>query len=82
LAESDSDDLISFREKAKSLSAESLYRDLAELLNDIQFLSAQVEADAGDYSPSELEIAQKKISKLRKKAEIAKLELTKKESTG
>jgi len=70
-----SDDLYSFREKIRKTPSELLERDLAELLNDIQFLEAQVDCDIGSYSMKELEKAKEKIAKLKQKADIIKFEL-------
>jgi len=46
-----------------------------ELLNDIQFLEAQLNCDLGSYSQKELERAKEKIAKLMQKAVIIKSEL-------
>jgi len=70
-----SDDLYSFHERVRNTPFELLERDLPELLNDIQFLEAQLDCDIGSYSPAELEKAKEKIAKLKQKADIIKSEL-------
>jgi hypothetical protein len=73
----DQRELISFQEITKSLPTETLDRDLAEISYDIDFLKAQVSAEIGNYTPAGLEKASEKIFLLKQKAEIAKLELLK-----
>ena len=72
--------MISFREKAKNTSPEKPESNLAELFNNIQFMVAQVEADIDDYNPAALEQFKEKILRFRKKAEIAKEELAKRDN--
>jgi hypothetical protein len=69
-------ELIYFQQRATTLAIEILDKDLAELLLDIEFVEAQVQVETGKYTPSDLAIAEEKISLLRRKAEIARLEIS------
>ena len=43
-------DFLSFQESAKDIPTETLGRDLAELWHEIEFLAAQIDVDAENYS--------------------------------
>ena len=71
---------MSLRERAQTLSSTELDRDLAELSIEIAFLENQVQADLGSYSSEDLELAYEKISHFRQRAEILRVELSKRAS--
>ena len=71
-------ELLSFREKAKTLPPETLDRDIAELLLECGFLEEQVKADIASYSTKDLESANQKVAFMKMKIEIAKIELARK----
>jgi hypothetical protein len=68
-------DVISLRERARTLSMEELDRDHAEICAEIDFLDSQIQCDLGNYSPVQLLAAQGKIAHFKQKAEILKIEL-------
>lgn len=69
--------LMSFQQEIESHRPEILDRDLAEVLLEIQFLLDQIASNIAGYSQADLEKATLKVSLLRRKAEIARLELRK-----
>ena len=62
-----------FQLDIKSEPPHELERDLAEITFEVSFMEAQVKSEIG-YTPAELEIANEKISVLKRKAVILKLE--------
>jgi len=80
LSQSDPDDnldqeLLSLRREVVNLSPRVLDRDLAENSIEIQFLEDQIRLDVGSYSADELRKANSKVSRLKRRAEIFKIEL-------
>jgi hypothetical protein len=69
-------ELESLRAKLHGFSTEELDRDLAEIAHEIEFLSEQVKADIDSYASTELERANQKISSFKQRAEILKIELS------
>lgn len=71
-------ELASLREKAQKLPPQLLDRDLAEVSIEIQFLEAQIRADPDSYTADQLARAHTKIARFKKRAEILKTELDRK----
>jgi len=69
-------ELLSLQAKVLDLPLDELGRDLAEVSIDLAFLEAQLSVDIGSYSPKELERANEKVSYLKQRAEILKIELS------
>ena len=69
-------ELQSLQAQVLDLPLDELGRDLAEVSMDLAFLEAQLGVDIGSYSPKELEKANGKISYLKQRAEILKIELS------
>lgn len=67
-------DFVSLRLKVHIQSLDELDRDFAEITNDITFLESQVECDLGSYTSEQLAAFYKRISRMKKKAEILKAE--------
>jgi hypothetical protein len=68
-------ELTKLQKEARTLTKEELDRDFAELCNDLRFLESQVQADLGSYDPEGLSFAYAKISRLKPKLKILKVEL-------
>jgi len=60
-------------------TTEELDRDLAEITNDIQFLEEQLECDLASYSLEQLTKAQEKVAGFKKKADLIRVELERRE---
>jgi hypothetical protein len=69
-------DLVSLQAVVPKLPSDELERDFAEVSMDILFLEAQITADLGSYFPKELEKANGKIACVKQRAEILKIELS------
>jgi len=67
-----------FANVIKALPAEELDRDTAEMLSEIEFLEAQIDADKENYSPDDLESALEKLSLMKRKADLLKNECERK----
>jgi hypothetical protein len=70
-------DLRTLRSKLRNVSSEILDRDLSEMSQEIEFLEEQVRADLTDYLPADIERATEKITHLKSKADVFKIELDK-----
>ena len=66
----------------ENLSPQVLDRDLAEFSIEIQFLEDQIRLDIERYSADELTRAYSKISHFKRRAEIFKIELDRRNQTG
>jgi RNA recognition motif-containing protein len=64
------------------LSFQELDRDIAEISTEIRFTEEQMKTDFARYSPENTSRVSEKVSVLRKKAEIMKIELEKRKSDG
>jgi len=67
-----------FADEIKTRPHWELERDLVELNYDIEFLEAQIRCCISEYSPSNLEQAKAKISMLKKKYDLIRLEYERK----
>jgi len=86
LSQADPDDnfdleLRSLRKEVQNSSTEILDRDLAEISSEIQFLEDQVRNDIERYSLDEKKKAYSKISYFKRRAEIFKIELDRRNQT-
>jgi hypothetical protein len=71
-----SQELLTLQGSAQNLRTEELDRDYSEVLQEIAFLDDQLSADIDCYTPGQLTRAYEKISNHKRKAEILRIELT------
>ena len=81
LSQSDKDDcdqeLLSLRRKVTELPSEELDREVAEASMEIEFLEAQMKMESALFSPEDLKRATSKVLHYKRRAEIFKVELGK-----
>jgi MEDS: MEthanogen/methylotroph, DcmR Sensory domain len=65
--------------RIKTLSKEELDREIAELSNDLNFLESQVQADFESYSSDALIASSRKIADIKRKLELHKIELARRD---
>ena len=73
-------ELIALRKAVPTLSSQEIDRDLAEVLLEIRFLEEQLRNDLRSYSGEGLERANARVSHFKKRAEILKIELDRRNS--
>jgi hypothetical protein len=74
--DSDGDeDVVNFEARLRKLPSEKLDRDLTETNYEIEFVEEQIRVDLQSYSSIDLQNANEKLSILKRKGELLKIEL-------